>query len=38
MVHSGKLLYEIEVDGVLTKREMKPGRRDPRHARRPCTG
>ena len=22
---SGKLLFEIEVDGVLTKREMKPG-------------
>ena len=25
MVHSGVLLYEIEVDGVLTKREMRPG-------------
>jgi mannose-6-phosphate isomerase len=24
-VHSGKLLYEIEVDGVLTRREMGPG-------------
>lgn len=24
-VQSGKLLYEIEVDGVLTKREMGPG-------------
>ena len=24
MVHSGKLLYEIEVDGILTKREMLP--------------
>ena len=24
-VHSGRLLYEIEVDGVLTKREMGPG-------------
>jgi quercetin dioxygenase-like cupin family protein len=24
-VHSGKLLYEIEIDGVLTKREMGPG-------------
>ncbi len=24
-VHSGKLLYEIEIDGVLTKREMVPG-------------
>jgi mannose-6-phosphate isomerase len=25
MVHSGKLLYEIEVDGVLTQIEMGPG-------------
>ena len=25
MVQSGKLLYEIEIDGVLTKREMNPG-------------
>jgi len=25
MVHSGVLLYEIEIDGVLTKREMRPG-------------
>ena len=24
-LYSGKLLYEIEVEGVLTKREMKPG-------------
>jgi len=24
-LYSGKLLYEIEVDGVLTKRELKPG-------------
>jgi quercetin dioxygenase-like cupin family protein len=24
-VHTGKLLYEIEIDGVLTKREMGPG-------------
>ena len=24
-VHSGRLLYEIEIDGVLTKREMGPG-------------
>jgi mannose-6-phosphate isomerase len=25
MVHSGLLLYEIEIDGVLTRREMRPG-------------
>ena len=25
MVQSGKLLYEIEIDGVLTRREMTPG-------------
>jgi quercetin dioxygenase-like cupin family protein len=24
-VYSGVLLYELEVDGVLTKREMRPG-------------
>jgi quercetin dioxygenase-like cupin family protein len=24
-LYSGKLLYEIEIDGHLTKREMKPG-------------
>ena len=24
-LYSGKLLYEIEVNGVLTKRELKPG-------------
>ena len=24
-LYSGRLLYEIEIDGVLTKREMKPG-------------
>ena len=26
-LHSGKLLFEIEVNGVLTKREMLPGER-----------
>jgi len=24
-VHAGRLLYEIEIDGVLTRREMVPG-------------
>jgi quercetin dioxygenase-like cupin family protein len=24
-LHAGVLLYEIEIDGVLTKREMRPG-------------